>query len=124
MSQRKFSRARWDPRRPRYLANPLWPLEELRDLRDPPFVADPEFTSFNIDALGCDSQNSTVLCADVRQFRSPENSHFHGFRREFPIPQLVTGLPWRFTQQTERPVVPEREFAPLDLSYISRQFIR
>jgi hypothetical protein len=36
--------------RKRYVANPLWPLEELRDLGDPPFVADPEFTRFDASA--------------------------------------------------------------------------
>jgi hypothetical protein len=40
---------------------------------------------------------------------------------EFPIPQLVAGIPWRFAQHIKRPVVPEAEFAPLVLSYISRQ---
>jgi hypothetical protein len=32
--------------------NPLWPLEELRNLRNPPFVADPEFAPVVIGALG------------------------------------------------------------------------
>ena len=50
MLQREFIRVRSDPRRRRYLANPLWPLEELHDLRNPPFVADPEFTPFDIYA--------------------------------------------------------------------------
>ena len=57
---RKSSRPRWNTRRPRYLANPLWPLEELRDLRDPLSIADPEFAPLNIEALGCDSQTSDV----------------------------------------------------------------
>jgi hypothetical protein len=101
------------------LANPLSPLEELRDLRDPPFVADPEFTSFNIDALRGDSQSS-VSSVDLRQFRPPERSRLYRFRRQFPIPQLVTGLPWRYARQNSPAIVPEGEFIPLDLSYISR----
>jgi hypothetical protein len=51
--RRKFIRVRSDPRRLcRYQAgDPLWPLEELHDLHKPPFVAEPEFTPFDIDAL-------------------------------------------------------------------------
>ena len=102
MLKRKFVRARKDPRRRRYLAaNPLWTLEELRNLRIPPFVADPEFTPFEIDALGCDPQSVPALLS-----------------REFPIPPLVGGLPWRYAENIKRPVVPEAEFAPLDLSCI------
>jgi hypothetical protein len=60
MSKRKIIRVRNDARRRRrYLnGNPLWPLEELYDLRNPPFVADPEFTPFDVHALGCDPKNA------------------------------------------------------------------
>ena len=84
------------------MANPLWPLEELRDLGDPPFVADPEFTPFDIDAL---------RPHDGSAFASPSKT-------QFPIPRLVSGLPWRFAESILSPIVPDGEFAPLDLSYI------
>lgn len=115
MQQRKFIRARWNARRPRYLANPLWPLEELRDLRDPLFVADPEFTPVDIEGLGRDPQNPDV---SPIQLRSPVKSQFCRFNRKFPIPELVTCLPWRHAHITP-PVVPEGELVPLDLSCIS-----
>ena len=119
MQQRKFIRARWNARRPRYLANPLWPLEELRDLRDPLFAADPEFTPFDIEALGRDSQTSDVFLVHAGQLLSPVKSPLYQFEREFPIPKLVTGLPWRYAQHITPPVVPEGEFLPLDLSFIT-----
>jgi hypothetical protein len=62
--------------------------------------------------------------ATLCKFRSPKHRRLYTVRREFPIPRLVAGLPWRFAQHIERPVVPEAEFAALDLSYISRQWIR
>jgi hypothetical protein len=109
MLQRKFVRARNDPRNRGYLAaNPLWALEELRNLRNPPFVADPEFTPFEIDALGCHPKSASALPSD----RS------YSVRREFPIPPLVGGLPWRYAEYIKRPVAPEAEFTPLDLSCI------
>jgi hypothetical protein len=86
----------------RCLANPLWPLEELRDLRNRPFVADPEFTPVDIDAL---------RPHDRSVFASPSKT-------QFPIPRLVSGLPWRFAENILSPIVPDVEFAPLDLSYI------
>jgi hypothetical protein len=37
----------------RYIvANPLWPLDELRDLRNLPFGPDPEYSPLDIRALG------------------------------------------------------------------------
>ena len=81
------------------MANPLWPLEELRDLGDPPFVADPEFTPFDIDAL---------RPHDGSAFALPSKT-------QFPIPRLVSGLPWRFAESILSPIVPDGEFAPLDL---------
>src|SRR5271165_4421145 len=110
MLRRKFIRVRSDRRRlGRYQAgNPLWPLEELHDLHKPPFVAEPEFAPFDIDALRCNLQSAPALPGSCT------------VRREFPIPQLVAGLTWRFAQHIKRPVVPEVEFAPLDLRYVSR----
>jgi hypothetical protein len=105
------TRPRWNARRRRYLANPLWPLEELRDLRDPPFVADPEFAPFKIEALRYDSQTS-----DVSSIESP----FYRFKREFPIPKLVTGLPWRYLPHIDAITAPEGDFVPLDLSWLSK----
>jgi hypothetical protein len=63
MLKEKFIRIRSEPK-PRCLSlgvsgNPLWPLEELRNLRNPPFVADPEFTPFAIDALGREAKGSS-----------------------------------------------------------------
>ncbi len=126
MSQRKIIRVRNDTRRRRrYLpSNPLWPLEELYDLRNPPFVADPEFTPFDVDALGCDPKNALASPSEPAQVPPSEHGCSHTIRRKLPIPQLVAGLPWRFAQHIRRPVVPEAEFAPLDLSYISQQRIR
>jgi hypothetical protein len=69
MLQRKFVRVRSDPRRRRYLAaNLLWTLEELHDLRNPQYVADPEFTPFKIDALGCDPKSARDRQATLRKF--------------------------------------------------------
>jgi hypothetical protein len=122
MSQRKIIRDRNEARRRRHYltGNPLWPLEELYDLRNPLFVADPEFTPFDVHALGCDSKNALASPSDPAQV--PPSKHWcsRTVLRKFPIPQLVAGLPWRFAQHIRRPVVPEAEFAPLDLSYISR----
>jgi hypothetical protein len=118
--QRKTIRVRWNTRRLRYLANPLWPLEELSDLRDPLFVADPEFAPFNIEALGRDSETSGLSSVDAGQLRSPVKSPCYRFKRELPIPELVTGLPWRHAQHISPPVVPEGNFLPLDFSCISR----
>jgi hypothetical protein len=115
MLQRKFIRVRSDPKRRRYQAgNPLWPLQELHDLRNPPFVADPEFAPFDIDALGCDSKSASGSPSDPTDVRSPEHRRLY----TFPIPQLVAGLPWRYAQHINPPVVPEGEFPPLNLSYI------
>jgi hypothetical protein len=115
MRRRKSIRVGSDPRRRRrryQAANPLWTLEELRELRHPSFVADPEFTRFDIDALGADPQSIPA------QIRPPKRRHLYSVRRDFPIPHLVAGLPWRFAPHLKGPVVPEVDFAPLDLSYI------
>jgi hypothetical protein len=98
--------------RKRYVANHLWPLEELRDLGDPPFVADPEFTRFDIDALR--SQDRRISAPTLAR----RSGHLGSYTREFPIPPLVSGLPWRCAQPITLAVVPDAEFAPLKLSYI------
>jgi hypothetical protein len=70
MWHREFIRVSIDPRRQGrcQAANPLWTLEELHGLRHPPFVADPEFTPFDIDALGADPQSVPALLANLRKF--------------------------------------------------------
>jgi hypothetical protein len=70
-----------------YVANPLWPLEELRDLGDPPFVADPEFTRFDIDALR--SQDRRVSAPTLARrpgqlLRRLGNSPFRLWSRDYP----------------------------------------
>lgn len=98
--------------RKRYLANPLWPLEELRDLGNPPFVADPEFTRFDIGALRSQDRRVSAPTLACRW------EHLQSYPREFPIPPLVSGLPWRCAQPIALLVVPDTEFATLQLSYI------
>ena len=99
------------------------PFKVLHELRNPPFVADPEFTPFDVDALGCDPKNALASPSDPAQVPPSEHGCSHTIRRKLPIPQLVAGLPWRFAQHIRRPVVPEAEFAPLDLSYISHSSV-
>jgi hypothetical protein len=114
MPPRKSSASGCDLKtRKRYAANPLWPLEELRDLCDPPFVADPEFTRFDIDALG--SQDRRVSAPTLGR----GSGQLRSFTTKFPIPPLVLGLPWRFAQHIATPVVPDAEFAPLKLSLLA-----
>jgi len=112
ITNRRSTRPRWNTRRPRHVANPLWALEELRDLRDPLFVADPEFTPFKIEALGSESETADVSSVDARQFRPPVESPFYRVEREFPIPELVAGLPWRYIRHISPATVPEGEFIP------------
>jgi hypothetical protein len=85
MLRRKFIRVRSDPRGlGRYQAgNPLWPLEELHDLHKPPFVAEPEFTPFDIDALRCNPQSVPALPGDRVQVRPPKHRRSCTVRREF-----------------------------------------
>src|SRR5690349_16125007 len=114
MSRRQFSRFS-GRRAARYLAgNPLWPLEELHNVRNPPFIADPEFAPFDIDTLGSQVRRLAASPNDPGQFRWSKHLCLHGI----PIPHLVAGLPWRFAQETRGPVIPETEFVPLDLSRI------
>jgi hypothetical protein len=86
-------------------ANPLWPLAELGDLGKPRLIADPEFTSFDL----------TVL--DRRNRWTPAKGPAP--KAEFPIPRLVSGLPWRFAKDATTPVVPDPDFAPFQLGYIA-----
>ena len=106
--------------RKRYLANPLWPLEELRDLGDPPFVADPEFTRFDLNALGGDDCRGASL-ASSKAPRCHLSKRGKLFKARFPIPPLVAGLPWRFAKDMHCPVLPDPAFAPFDLCYIPRR---
>jgi hypothetical protein len=103
----------------RYIAaNPLWPLEELHDLRNAPFVADPEFTRLDICALGPGSEGAAAPSTVPAPEHPSKPRRFPTVRREFPIPHLVSGLPWRFAQHIKPPVVPESEFTPFYLSHI------
>jgi hypothetical protein len=49
--------------------NPFWPLEELRNLRNPPVVADPEFTPLVIGALGCQAKGAFASAPIVHKLR-------------------------------------------------------
>src|SRR5437016_13610059 len=95
MLGREFIRVRSDPRRlGRYQAgNPLWPLEELHDLHKPPFVADPEFTPFDIDALRCNPQSAPAPPGDRTRVRPSKHRRLCTVRRKFPIPQLSRDYP-------------------------------
>jgi hypothetical protein len=88
------------------------PFKVLHDLRNPPFVADPEFTPFDVGTLVCDSKSAPASPSDPTQVSQSKHRRLYTFRREFPIPQLVGGLPWRFAQHVNHPVVSEAEFAP------------
>ena len=122
MFQRKSTRAKTDRRRlGRYIAaNPLWPLEELRDLRNPPFVPDPEYSPLDIRALGPHPEDPAAPPSVPARVHPFKHRRFHTVRREFPIPHLVLGLPWRFAEYLKPPVVRELEFSPFDLSLINR----
>ena len=89
--------------------NPLWPLEELRDLSNQPFVADPEFVPCDIDAL--ERRKAAASPSGPEQLAPSKHLCQHGIR----LPHLVAGLPWRFARDAERAIVPETDFVPLDL---------
>jgi hypothetical protein len=74
-----------------------------------PFVADPELVPCDIDAL--DRRKAPASPNDPVQLRLSKHLCQHGIR----LPHLVAGLPWRFARDTERPIVPEMDFVPLDL---------
>jgi hypothetical protein len=104
-------------------ANPLWTLEELHDLRNPPFVADTEFARFDLDAfVHDDSRRASLLSTKATRYHVSEWGK--RFKATFPVPPLVAGLPWRFVKDTRRPVLPDPLFAPFDLRYIDRRLTR
>jgi hypothetical protein len=43
------------------------------------------------------------------------------FHAEFPIPRLVTGLPWRFAKDTTAPVVPDPGFVSFELPLLTER---
>jgi hypothetical protein len=105
------------------VAYPFWPLDELRDLGDPPFVADPEFTRFDLNALGGnDYRCASLSSSQATRFHLPERGN--PFMALFPIPPLVAGLPWRFAKDIQCPVLPDPDFAPFDLCFIERASVR
>jgi len=102
------------------VAYPFWPLDELRDLGNPPFVADPEFTRFDLNALGRDDCRCASLSSSkATRCHMPKRGKL--FKAEFPIPPLVAGLPWRFAKGMQCPVLPDPDFASFDLCYIPRR---
>jgi len=88
MFQRKSLQAGPERRRlGRYIAaNPLWPLEELRDLRNPPFVPDPEYSPLDIRALGPHPEDPAAPPSVPARVHPLKHRRFHTVRREFPIP--------------------------------------
>jgi hypothetical protein len=106
--------------RKRYVANPLWPLQELRDLGAPPFVADPAFTRFDLNALGgADCRGASLPSSKATPCHLSKRGKL--LKARFPIPPLVAGLPWRFAKDMHCPVLPDPAFAPFDLCYIPRR---
>ena len=100
--------------------NPLWPLEELHNLRKTRFVAEAEFTALSIDALRSKTESSPASTPGNTQIgTAPLGWHFMRLR-EFPIPTLVGGMPWRFRDHPGYPLVPEAELNRLDLAALDR----
>jgi hypothetical protein len=100
--------------------NPLWPLEELRNLRDPAVVADPEFTPLAIDALGSQAKGAFAPVLGTSQVKPPVGQRSFAGRKEYRIPHLVGGMPWRFRAPSGCRIVPDPEFGPLDFSFFRR----
>lgn len=100
--------------------NPLWPLEELRNLRTPPVVAGPELTPLAIGALRGQAKEAFAPALDGTQVKWRVGRHSFVGRTEFRIPLLVGGMPWRFQGQSGCRIVPDPEFVPLDRSFLSR----
>jgi hypothetical protein len=120
MRQNKWSRPSSDQYgRTLYPPNPLWPLAELRDLHAPSFVPDPEFIRFDLNALNAGDYSHSSLSSKEGTGSSLQRERF--FRVEFPIPRLVTGLPWRFAKDTTTPVVPDPAFVPFEIGHIARR---
>src|SRR5580700_57032 len=76
--------------------NPLWPLEELHNLRRPRFVAEPEVTPLAIDALRSKTESSPAATLHNTDVGTPTSDRPFVHLREFRIPPLVSGMPWRF----------------------------
>jgi hypothetical protein len=100
-------------------ANPLWPLEELHKLRNPPFVADTESARFDLDALKGDERPRASLSSG-KATRCHVSECGKRFKAQFPIPPLVMGLPWRFAKDTTTPIAPDPDFVSFELRYIAR----
>jgi hypothetical protein len=102
-----------------YPANPLWTLEELRNRRNPPFVPEPEFIRIDVASLGSDRRvasmrpNLSTQERPLKRWRIP--------KVDYPIPRLVSGLPWRFAQGITPPIVPDPAFVGLDLAQIGKR---
>lgn len=93
--------------------NPLSTLEELRELRNPRFVPEPEFTRFDVSRLGSD-------CRSEYQSQDRLTQAQRHFEVEYPIPVIVSGLPWRYAQDMSPRVVPDPEVPRLDLSHLAK----
>jgi hypothetical protein len=100
-----------------YLANLFWPLQELRNLRNPPFVPEPEFTRFDVNPLQSQRRTPRGLLNLSTHHCPPTSARF--FKVNYPMPSMVSGLPWRFAKSTEYPVVPDPQFTRLDLLNIA-----
>jgi hypothetical protein len=100
--------------------NPLWPLEELHNLRKPRFVADPELTPLAIEALRSKTESSSASTPDNTHIGTATLDRPFVRLREFPIPPLVGGMPWRFRDHGGCRIVPDPEFTPLDLAFFRR----
>ena len=74
-----------------------------------PFVADPEFVPCDIETLA--RRKASASPKDPAHLRFSKHLCQYGIR----LPHLVAGLPFRFARDTERPIVPETDFVPLDL---------
>src|SRR5258708_25982170 len=90
--------------------NTLGPLEDLQNLRKPGFVADPEVTPLAIDALRSKTESSSAPTPDNTQIGTPTLEWPFVRVREFPIPPLVGGMPWRFRDHGGCRIVPDPEF--------------
>ena len=116
-------------RRKPYPGNPLWTFEELRNLRNPPFVPEPEFNRIDVAALGLRvlMVKEVIFDRRVANMRPNLRSQERPLRRwcfskvDYPIPRLVSGLPWRFAQGITPPIVPDPEFVGLDLGQIAKR---
>jgi hypothetical protein len=124
MAKRRFSRVHAEGRRRLPLSisgNPLWPLEELHNLRQRRFVADSEFTPLALGALRDEAEAALASGPDGGQTGLSGSKHRSMGVWEFPVPPLLGGIPWRFRDQSGCPIVPETEFVRLDTSAFGRR---